>query len=1223
MDKNVKKAWTRWIGGISDFDSEGAEGEYYFGRSVDVRSNPREIKILPRTVKESGTVVIDLIKWGDVYDATMDLYAYGDAGNIYKRTSARSWSLLRTVANSHGNGMIYNPEDDYLHYTSDKVLGRYGPLSGTPTFADDFLGAQGGVPLNTASIDFEASSSRYATASDSATLSITGDITIEGYFKPESLPAVAEQMVLVSKWNGNSDERSYKFDLAAISGYFGDGTDGALTISVNTTEAPIDSSCSGTINTTSLSATNASFAVGQIILIHQSRGTGAGTWQRNQIQSYTAGTITLETALNATYTDSGASQAQVRVLKQYTNVTINSGITYTCKAWDGNVGGIIGWLANGTTTSTGTITANGNNGSSGNDPAGGAGIGFRGGQGLDGTPTITAYQGEGTAGASSQSQSANGNGGGAGSENAAPGGEAGGGGGNGTAGSNATTSRPGLGGSTAGSADLTTMVFGGGGGGGAREATNNTGSGGGGGGIIFITSADLVVTGAITSNGGNGGDPSGNSAAGGGGAGGSILFKVQTATLGSSLVTATAGSGGNGYAGAGGVGRIHLDYYTSYTGTTSPTLDATQDGSLVTNTTYQLRFSVSATDGTSGNSETLAKALTVNPEVDTWYHWAVAWDASASSAEFFVNAVSIGTDVGTKTSIYDSTALFAIGASFSDAGSAEKFFDGKVDEVRIWNDLRTVTELNQYKETEIAVNSANLQAYYQVDSTADDSTANANNLTLVNSPVYDTADVPFASPTTRQDLDQSLDTSGQTYAVPTAISEAATGRQTFTPSKDPQKSIQVLVADTGDDADWTLTVHDAQNRVIATSTITHANMTTGDVEFTFPTPWRPLTNFTNEYHFHLTVTSTTGTPAVTTTSNNDLETVDFHTYYQFLVEQTAWHPMARFLNFLVIGNERYVGTYEATLYDPHTLVLPANWTVRCFGYWQEYLAIGVFKGDNIYDFDYGRVYFWDGANPDRPNYWIDIPEGGINALWGTQGKLYIWAGYQGELLVYEGGPKARKLKKLPFTLDTEHLEVYPQAVGMWKSLLRYGVSGGDVESVNRAVYTYGSTNEKYPDALTCDYPISTGNYLDTVKIGMIIPFNKELLVSWQDNVSYGVDYINSSNNPFPTAFIEMIVEDLGVPYKEKQALELVTNFEALESGETVASKYKNEETDTDWNTDSDSTSEDDIVHRRLIENGRYNNMHIALDLSTTGSTSPTVKSILLVSDPLTGEERYG
>ena len=385
--------------------------------------------------------------------------------------------------------------------------------------------------------------------------------------------------------------------------------------------------------------------------------------------------------------------------------------------------------------------------------------------------------------------------------------------------------------------------------------------------------------------------------------------------------------------------------------------------------------------------------------------------------------------------------------------------------------------------------------------------------------------------------------------------------------------------------------------------------------------WRPLTNFTSEYHFHITSTVADGT--ITTTTENDLETVSYRTYYQFLVEDTVWHPIARFLNFIVFGNERYLAKYEATLYEPNKLVFGAGWRARCFGYWQEYLAIGCMKGSNIYDYDQGRIYFWDGYSPTF-NFYIDVPEGGINALLGTRGQLYIWAGWHADLLVYEGGSSAKKLKEVPLLNPSEYAEVYPQAIAMWQANPRYGLAGdSNSNDINKAVYTYGSKNYRYPDTLTCDYPISTGNYLNTVKIGMILPFNKELLVSWQDNVSYGVDYINVGNAPYPTAYLEMMVEDLDIPYKEKQATQLVATFDPLLTGESVNVKYINEETDTIWNTNSESPTVGDITVRKIIPNGRYFHMRIGVDLSITGSTSPTLKSVVLESDNLTEEDRIG
>lgn len=358
---------------------------------------------------------------------------------------------------------------------------------------------------------------------------------------------------------------------------YGNGSDGAYSSAGNATDAPVDSSCSGTVDTTSLSATNASFANGKPILIHQSRGTGAGSWELNQIASYTAGTITTVSPLKNTYTDSGASQAQVIQLKQYSSFTQNSGHTLTAKAWDGNVGGIIAFLCNGTTTVDGTITATGK--------------GFNGGAspGWSGTDRYS-YQGEGASGTGGLSNLANVGGGGGGWGNSGSS-NGGGGGGHGAAGTTgqAAGETPGTGGTADGNASLTDMVFGGGGGcGGQSDEGNNPGAGGIGGGTVFIISKNIILSGVIASDGNNGGNASGgvvDGGGGGGGAGGAVLIKCQTGTLGTNKITASAGSGGistgpGGDGGAGGVGRIHLDYLTSYTGTTTPTIDVTQDYSL-------------------------------------------------------------------------------------------------------------------------------------------------------------------------------------------------------------------------------------------------------------------------------------------------------------------------------------------------------------------------------------------------------------------------------------------------------------------------------------------------------------------------------------------------------------------------------------------------------------------------------------------------------------------
>ena len=1205
MAKGVFSA-TRFAGGISDFDKEESpQDSHGFLFGLNHRKNPRYLTLLPKALKESGTVITGLPKWASTPGGGVDTntYIYDEVGNLYKRTSAGVYSFLRTVPNSHGNGLGYFGDDDYLYYTSDTTIGRYGPLSvGTPQFSDDFLAAQGGVPQNTNSLSLVAASSQYASRADTASLSITGNLAIEAQIAPTTLPASGSSQVLVSKWDESGVLRSYKFEITGVSGYFGDGADGPLTISSDTTEAPIDSACTGTSGAYTLSATNASFAIDQIIFIHQSRGTGAGSWQRNKIISYTAGTITLESPLNTNY----VSGAQVRVLKRYTTVAINSGKTYTAKAWDGTVGGILGFVAQSTITVTGSITASGK--------------GFRG-------ATSENYAGEGTAGASANTGTNNGNGGAAGNPSTSGdtySASGGGAGGNGTVGADGNDGNgnpaKGIGGTASGSSDLTSMTFGGGSGAGGSESGNYV-AGANGGGIIFLTGTDITVSGSIISGGNNGLNSTGADSGGsGGGAGGSILLKAQTATLGSSLITAPGGTGGNGgvgqtgtngKGGTGSVGRIHIDYLTSYTGTTSPTIDATQDNNLVTNTTYQLRLHVSSTGS---NEEILSKNVSVT--TSSWQHVAVSWKASTSTATFFLNAISQGTSVGSLTAIHDNASTFQIGMSKNGAGSAANFYNGLIDEVRLWNVEKTADDLLYGLNTQIATNSTGLAGYWKLNGDYTDATSNANNLTSSGSPSF-SSNVPFPSPSTRLDIDQEATTAGNTYTTPTSISEASTARLTFTPTKDPQKSIVVLIAAKGT-GDWTLTVHDEQNRSIASKMVTNANLNTGYYEFVFASVWRPKPGVV--YHFHVTSTVADGT--VTTLTASDLETVSYRTYFQFLVEDTGYHPITEMLTFLCIGNEKYIGTLEAGDWNPNAISLSSGYKVRCFGYWQEYLVAGTWKGTTVKEYDQGRLYFWDGIDT-RYNFNIDVPDGAVNAIVGSRGALYVLAGYQGQLLKYVGGTEAQPLIRMPRISESEYAEIYPQALTMWRNNLRIAMAGAsDSTTLIKSVYTYGRPTNRYIESLSADYPISTGNYGTTVNISLLHVVNSTLLVGWQDGLSYGIDAVSASNPPQSYGTLESLIQDNNAVYKQKSAVTLQATFKPLLSGESIVIKYDPDRSGT-WISSAPVTTVGATQVSAVLTGLRWQEIQYAVDLYTSGSTSPTLLGLTLEIDDQSDERRLG
>lgn len=144
------------------------------------------------------------------------------------------------------------------------------------------------------------------------------------------------------------------------------------------------------------------------------------------------------------------------------------------------------------------------------------------------------------------------------------------------------------------------------------------------------------------------------------------------------------------------------------------------------------RMSVSlSTDGSATVEKTVNQTLTNG----TWYHLAFVYTASGGGGEFFVNGSSIGTVTGYPTSIFNSTADFIVGQSPD--GQA----DGLIDDVRVWNAVKTEAAIAASYQQELVGNESNLQGYWKLNNDLEDSTSNNNDLTGSNTAF--STDVPF------------------------------------------------------------------------------------------------------------------------------------------------------------------------------------------------------------------------------------------------------------------------------------------------------------------------------------------------------------------------------------------------------------------------------------------------------------------------------------------------
>lgn len=347
---------------------------------------------------------------------------------------------------------------------------------------------------------------------------------------------------------------------------FGDGADGSATVS---TDPNIRATITGTATQTTGTAGSSAFANGDLVILHQTQGTGAGQWEVNKVASGGGSTsLTFQVAHNYTY----GTGAQIIKVPRYTEATVSA---HSVTAWNGSTGGVEIICGKTSITVSGALT--------------GTGLGFRGST-TQPSPRVDSNRGEGLNGNwNVQGATTDSNYGAGGTYYGTYQGGGGDGGGNGMAGGGGGVH--GSGGSTGGSADLITMAMAGGGGYGSYNDNSGgtPGAGGTAGSILILISASITISAGFSSNGNNGvnaNTPSKSECgAGGGGAGGDILMIGQNVTLGTGNTTATGGTGGAGQSGnqnggAGGVGRIAVHHSGTVTGTTNPTFTDVTDATL-------------------------------------------------------------------------------------------------------------------------------------------------------------------------------------------------------------------------------------------------------------------------------------------------------------------------------------------------------------------------------------------------------------------------------------------------------------------------------------------------------------------------------------------------------------------------------------------------------------------------------------------------------------------
>jgi hypothetical protein len=474
-----------------------------------------------------------------------------------------------------------------------------------------------------------------------------------------------------------------------------------------------------------------------------------------------------------------------------------------------------------------------------------------------------------------------------------------------------------------------------------------------------------------------------------------------------------------------------------------------------------------------------------------------------------------------------------------------------------------------------------------------------------------------------------------TYTLGTSIVESPTTIQEFESDIEPLVRIRVRVASKGT-GDWTLTLHDDANNVLATSTVASANISNNaDLDFNFSDQIRLYVKpSARTYHFHLTSTVADGTVYCATT--NDLNTCDFSIFADRLVRtNNGVHPIVQFLQYVCICNERYLSVWEPLADIPSNLEWKRHRLDFGPGYescgatiTDEYIVIACERRSTSddHDFQEGRLFFWDGLS-EQYNFTIEIQEGSPEAIYTYQNLVYMIIG--GALYVWAGGKNIIKLRTLlntdtEFSGITDTTRVYPNMMAVRRNILLLGYPSVTAsETIEHGVFSHGSVDKNYPMSFGYNYVLSTKTRLydgsNALRIGCVRNFGDTLYIAWRDDTQpesfkYGVDIVDNTSLPAAEGTWEARAYDGEAVFKMKSARYMKLTCAPLPEGVRIKMKYKVDH--GDWVYPDDGVLEAGDTYKIAKIGERNHEIQVGFDWETPDEDNPATEPFVVTCEAL-------
>ncbi len=201
-------------GGLSSGSKIGLKGSFRWAQGCDIHSDPDRLQIMPKSTKDSGAIVTDLVLFGTNNTVNANRYFLGDAGCLYKRTSGGSWSKLSTYTDAQGMGFFSGTNQ--VFFVSGNVEYRLSPASGViatgrslnsttwhpvEAFLDKVFLGNGRELISTdgSNIDYDSTT-------------VGGGITIDFNYSMKVLKNIGNWLFIGANSDNSSDARYFLWD---------------------------------------------------------------------------------------------------------------------------------------------------------------------------------------------------------------------------------------------------------------------------------------------------------------------------------------------------------------------------------------------------------------------------------------------------------------------------------------------------------------------------------------------------------------------------------------------------------------------------------------------------------------------------------------------------------------------------------------------------------------------------------------------------------------------------------------------------------------------------------------------------------------------------------------------------------------------------------------------------------------------------------------------------